>query len=133
MFQVASSLIKAPGGRGDGDGGSGKPTLARQCAEQGVAMVSSSGASLGGFAADEWAYRDVPSGPSEEGLSLESRMVCLKWCVRRRGTTCDYSACIEATQTTPLFSAARLRVHKNITEVLLTAGACAILRGCASC
>lgn len=98
LFQVPSSLIKTPGGGSGGIGGGtgtgtdsqslGEPPLARQCREQGVAMISSSGASLGGFAADEWAYRGVPSGSNAEGLSLESRRVCLLvrkcvFCVRR--------------------------------------------------
>lgn len=48
-------------------------------------MISSSGASLGGFAADEWAYRDAPSGFDEESLSLEYRLVfALFWCARVR-------------------------------------------------
>lgn len=74
--QVASSLIKAPpGGAGSG---AGSTTLERQCREQGVATISSSGASLGGFAADEWAHRAVPStvAGGEHGLSLDSRQVC---------------------------------------------------------
>lgn len=44
-------------------------------------MISSSGASLGGFAADEWAFRDAPSGSDPKDLTLASRTV---WCVLLR-------------------------------------------------
>ncbi|CAM9853982.1 unnamed protein product [Ectocarpus fasciculatus] len=74
---VASSLIKAPMGSSSSSSSSSSSggesiSLARQCREQGVALISS-GASLGGFAADEWLYRSPPSASNEEELSLASR------------------------------------------------------------
>ncbi|CAM9668910.1 unnamed protein product, partial [Ectocarpus sp. 12 AP-2014] len=86
---VASSLIKAPMGRSrsrsssssssssSGSGSSrsnssGSTGLARQCREQGVALIAA-GASLGGFAAEEWLYRSAPSVSNEEELPLASR------------------------------------------------------------
>lgn len=49
--QVTSSLIAAPLGGGE--------AVVRQCREQGVVMIAS-GASLGGFAGEEWLARSDP-------------------------------------------------------------------------
>ncbi|CAM9866772.1 unnamed protein product, partial [Ectocarpus sp. 8 AP-2014] len=74
---VTSSLIKAPMGSSSGSSSSsssssGSTGLARQCREQGVALLAS-GSSLGGFAAEEWLYRSPPSASNEEELPLASR------------------------------------------------------------